>query len=97
PVIVFVYERYWHKISNTQEVTENATPSPTATPSADIDLTENALAALKELREAVGKLPTIAEKPKLDAKDARKLTELADIRHGQLTTIGNFVFSLSNE
>ena len=97
PVIIFVYERYWHRISHTPEITQNASPPPTTPPPNDIGPTEKALAALKELRGAVGKLPNATEKPKLDAKDARKLVESAAFHDGRFATIGNFIFSLSTE
>jgi hypothetical protein len=96
PVIIFVYERYWHRISQTPEVTQSASPVPTTPPSI-IEATEKGLAALRELREAVRKLPTAAEKPRLDSKDIRKFIEASIFQEDRLGSIGSFIFSLANE
>jgi len=99
PVVIFVYERYWHRISQTTEVTQNASPPP-APPSAESadTYTSKRAADVKELREAVAKLPAAAEKPKLNSKDIREFLDTPIVREeGRLAALANYISRLANE
>jgi hypothetical protein len=98
PVIIFVYARYWHPISYSPKVTQNASlpPAPPSAESTDIYATKRA-ADLKELREAVAKLPAAAEKPKLDSKDIREFFDTPFMREGGLGALVNYTNNLAKE
>lgn len=99
PVIIFVYARYWHPISYSPKVTQNASlpPAPPSAESTDIYATKRA-ADLKELREAVAKLPAAAEKPKLNSEAIREFFDTPFMREkGGLGALVNYIYNLANE
>jgi hypothetical protein len=99
PVIIFVYVRYWHPISYSPKITQNASPPP-APPSAestDSYATKRA-ADVKELRELLAKLPAAAEKPKLNSKDIREFFNTPFMQEeGRLGALMNYIYNLAKE
>jgi hypothetical protein len=98
PVIIFVYARYWQPTSHSQKLTHSASP-PLASPSAesaDIYAPKRA-AEVKELLEALTKLPAAAEKPKLNSKDIREFLDTPIIREGRVGAVTGYINNLANE